>query len=228
MYRKSPRYFKYVFFGIVLSDIVLGHLGLTEFRVISKPLILISLLVYFLRLGTHLEKRTYVLSGCALILSLFGDVFLLFEAYSSLYFVLGLTSFLLAHLLYGFIFSKKRNKRPPIILYIIALLLFIYGTLLFLYLKPSLGTLAYPVLAYVLAILFMAISALARFRNVNAHSFLWVGMGALCFVCSDSILAIDMFKKQIPFASLWIMGSYALAQYLIVEGLLKQSTVLKI
>lgn len=228
MYSKFHKRFKYIFFGIVLIDIILGHLGHTEFRIISKPLILISLLVYFLRSGTHLEKPTYALTVGALALSLVGDLFLLFEANSNLYFILGLTSFLLAHLIYGYVFSRKRNRRPPIIIYLIVVVLLTYGTLLFLLLKSSLGSLTYPVLAYLLAILFMAISALIRFRHANALSFLWVGLGALCFVFSDSILAIDMFKGHIPFASLWIMGSYALAQYLIVKGLLKQNTALKI
>lgn len=227
MIRKSFKSFRPLFFGLALVDISFGLWGFAHLRVVSKPLIMLSLLYYFLRSGRPLEKPTYLLTAAALALSLFGDVFLLFEPYSNRFFILGLAAFLLAHLVYGLVFSRKWNTKPGPAVYLGIFLLIAFGTILFWYLKPSLSTLLIPVLAYVFAILFMAISALTRFRKVSSPSFWFVLIGALSFIASDSILAIDRFKSDIPLSNLWIMGSYALAQYMLVEGLLKQGRLLK-
>jgi uncharacterized membrane protein YhhN len=40
-------------------------------------------------------------------------------------------------------------------------------------------------------------------------------------MASDSMLAINKFMQPLPFASLLIMTTYILAQYLIVEGAIK-------
>lgn len=219
-------YFSAIFLAIVVLDIGIGTLGYPEYRVFSKPLILISLLLYFLGTGRHLEKMSYRLTGAALVLSLLGDIFLLFDAFSPVYFMVGLASFLLAHLLYGVVFSKKWNKKPSPVLYGVLLVLIVYGTLLFLHLKPHLNSLTYPVLGYVCAILFMAITALWRFQRTHRKSFVWVFGGALCFILSDSILALHLFVGDLPYSTVWIMGTYALAQYLIVSGMLWQDGVL--
>ncbi len=215
--------FKYIFGGLVVLDILVANSSFAQYRILTKPLILLSLLIYFGYSGKHLDKSTYFLTLAALILSFLGDVFLLFDSISNLYFILGLVSFLLAHLAYGFVFLKKWNKKPSWSIHIIALALISYGTALFLYLKSGLGALTYPVILYVLGIMFMGISALRRIQKVNRKSFFFVFIGAVFFVISDSILAVHMFKQEIPWSSFLIMSTYALAQYLIVKGILSQN-----
>lgn len=189
----------------------------------TKPLILLSLLIFFWYSGKQLAKTTYYLTLVALASSFLGDVFLLFDSISNLYFILGLISFLLAHVIYGMIFLNKWNQKPRWNIHIITLVLVSYGILLFLYLKGGLGALTYPVVLYVLGILFMAITALRRFQKVTKKSFAFVFTGAIFFVISDSILAIHMFKQEILWSSFLIMVTYALAQYLIVKGILSQN-----
>jgi uncharacterized membrane protein YhhN len=46
--------------------------------------------------------------------------------------------------------------------------------------------------------------------------------GALLFVCSDSLLAINKFGQPFRFAGLLIMFTYCLAQFLIVWGVVKR------
>jgi len=215
--------FKWLFIALVVLDIIAGSAQLSEYRVVTKPLILLSLLIYFAIKGKKLSRTAYFLMLLALFFSLLGDVFLLFDSKSDTYFILGLASFLLAHFTYGAVFLKKRNNRPPQYLYGIIMILVAIGMGLFFYLRDSLEDLIYPVLVYVLGILFMASTAVFRLKKVDQSSFLWVFIGALFFVFSDSVLAINMFKFDVPWSNFWVMGSYATAQYLIVEGVLKQN-----
>jgi uncharacterized membrane protein YhhN len=66
----------------------------------------------------------------------------------------------------------------------------------------------------------MALQALFRFGYTNKKSFTLIFIGALFFMISDSLLAINKFLTPVPLASLGIMFTYMLAQYLIVEGVL--------
>ena len=211
-----------VYLILVICDLLVASSDFDQYRILTKPALLISLLVYFAGTGRYLAKKVYGLMLCALVFSLLGDIFLLFDSRSDSYFVLGLVSFLLAHLTYGTVFMKARNKNPPPYIYGIAMMLIAVGMSLFFYIKDGLDALTYPVIVYILGILFMAISALLRIKKVHANSFLWVSLGAFFFVVSDSILAIDMFRANVPWSTIWIMGSYATAQYLIVEGILRQ------
>ena len=207
---------------LVLFDLACGFESLSSVRLISKPLLLISLLVYFIFNAGSSRNLTFYLMIGALFCSLLGDIFLLFESASSLYFTLGLASFLIAHLLYTFVFILKRKKKPNADFKWVVLIFSAYGILLFFFLKDNLGALKVPVILYILGILTMVVTAYIRKENVTQSSFNLVFIGALFFVVSDSILAIDKFSVGIPFAHILIMGTYATAQYLIMKGVLYQ------
>lgn len=98
-----------------------------------------------------------------------------------------------------------------------------YAIGLFYLLKNSLGEMLIPVIFYIIVILLMAITAFLRQVKVSKISFVLVFLGAILFVISDSILALNKFYMPLSFSSISIMFSYALAQYFIVMGLLKQS-----
>ncbi len=87
-------------------------------------------------------------------------------------------------------------------------------------LYPTLGGLRMPVMLYALVITVMALQALFRFGYTSTKSFALIFCGAICFMISDSLLAINKFLQPVPMASLCIMATYILAQYLIVEGVL--------
>lgn len=80
-----------------------------------------------------------------------------------------------------------------------------------------------PVIVYVFAIMIMAIAAFKRKKNINQKSFILVFLGALFFIASDSLLAINKFLTSIPYAHILVMGTYATAQYLITRGVLFQN-----
>ena len=65
--------------------------------------------------------------------------------------------------------------------------------------------------------LLMAINTRQQINN-KASTFLIIG--ALLFVLSDSLLAINLFVENHWVMSLSVMATYAAAQYLIVKGAL--------
>ncbi len=145
---------------------------------------------------------------------------LLFEDPSGTYFILGLLSFLLAHFCYILVFIRKWNATPPPYFRTVIIALFIYGGTLLYILKDGIGTLLFPVTLYVMAILFMATTAYRRYGSVGAGSFRLVFLGALFFITSDSVLAFEKFMMPVPWAPVFVMATYAAAQYMIVDGIL--------
>lgn len=191
----------------------------------TKPLLLVLLMAifYFQTLQVKSTFRNLIL--CALALSWLGDVLLLFQVVDADFFLAGLISFLAAHVCYILAFRKTSvhhsqtilKEKPWLVLVFIA-----YGTLFFFLIRDGLGDMLIPVMAYMAVILIMGITALNRFRRVEYSSFILVFAGALCFMMSDSLLAINKFSAPFPMAGFFIMLTYIAAQYLIVRGSVKQ------
>ena len=151
---------------------------------------------------------------------LMGDIFLMFVAHSSNYFMLGLISFFIAHLFYCWVFYNFRN--PKINFFRLLFTLTFYALGLFYLLIKTLGDLLIPVVCYIIIILLMVITAFLRQKKVPQKSFTFVIIGAILFMVSDSILALNKFYMPLQFSNLSIMITYGLAQFFIVLGLLKQ------
>ncbi len=218
----KPSYFLPLFIVLVILDLITGSLQNESLRHFTKPLILFSLFIYFAINGRSLYRSTYILILLALFCSWLGDSFLMYETISSNYFMLGLVSFLIAHILYCVVFLKRWNKSASSTYWLVLITLMLYGSVLFMQLKDKLGELLIPVIIYVSAILLMAITAFRRKKMVTSGSFTMVFIGALFFIASDSILAIDKFLIAVPYSHILVMGTYAAAQYLITKGILIQ------
>jgi uncharacterized membrane protein YhhN len=206
-----------------------GH-SLTIF--ISKPLLLLSLaLIYYQASKTSIQSFDRLIIG-ALLFSCLGDVLLLFVEQSEaslLFFAAGLGSFLIAHLFYIFSFwiyppRKKMQVPPLVILFFISLA----GALLCL-LWPGIDTvLKIPVTIYALTICTMGTMAFGMLKKTSQSAAVFLIIGALLFIVSDSLIAINKFK---PNLNIWlprvsIMLTYILAQLMIVKGALKARTQL--
>ena len=210
------------FFCLLLAlELICSHFASLEpYRIITKPLIVLSLIIFFLFRAKHLDSMSKSLTLLALICSLVGDILLLFADQASSFFLAGLVAFLLAHIMYISTFLKRRNPyKKPYLLYI---LLASYAVFIFLLLKNYLGNLMVPVAIYISIILAMAITSFLRINQVSASSFLLVFLGALFFLISDSILAINKFYTPLAMSHISIMFTYATAQLFIVLGLVKQ------
>jgi uncharacterized membrane protein YhhN len=183
--------------------------------VAAKPLLMITLLLYFLSASRGYPKwRVYV--AVALVFSWAGDVFLI----SSDMFIAGLVSFLVAHIFYIIAYQKtgaaSGTLKP---LDIIKFVLF--GGVLIWVLYPGLGDMLIPVLVYALVLLTMGVWAHKRRGATSMTSFALVAAGAILFVVSDSLIAVNKFVFEVPTERILVMSTYIAAQYLIVQGLLK-------
>jgi uncharacterized membrane protein YhhN len=75
-----------------------------------------------------------------------------------------------------------------------------------------------PVAAYVLVIAAMAAQAWGRAKQLGSAASLWVALGSSVFMLSDTLLALDKFVSPLPYAGLWVLATYYVAQGLIVRG----------
>ncbi|MFM2066445.1 MAG: hypothetical protein RLZZ584_1354 [Pseudomonadota bacterium] len=155
----------------------------------------------------------------ALAASCVGDVLLMMRNA----FVPGLVAFLCAHLAY---IALLRSDAPLLahrraVMATLALGATMYGVLVAGGLPAGLRG---PVAAYVLVIALMAAQALGRALleadAMRRRDALGVAAGALCFMLSDSLLALDRFVTPLPQARLWVLASYYAAQILIVHHML--------
>lgn len=216
----TEKQFSVLFFVIVLFEIITGSTETLKMaHYIAKPAIVISLIFLFIKTSEGVSKSIKRITLLALVFSLLGDILLMFVEQSPHFFTIGLVAFLTAHIMYILAFLKHRNKQKPIIGFIVFLL--IYASGLFYLLKDGLGDMLIPVIVYMIVILSMATSAFLRKGMVNNLSYNLVFSGAIFFMISDSILALNKFYEPLPFSNISIMLTYALAQFLIVIGILK-------
>lgn len=197
---------------------------------ITKPLLMVLLLLYFVVDQRHRQHRLFLIIVLALVFSWLGDVMLMYQQNDAMYFMLGLGAFLIAHVFYIIGYRKARIEnfshdlsKPRSARYTFFLLI-IFLTLMTV-LLPHLGEMLIPVIIYAFAITVMAITALHRFGKTTKTSFWMVMGGALIFMFSDSSIAINKFLEPINHASIIIMTTYLTAQYLIVEGVSKHILV---
>ena len=169
-----------------------------------------------LLLAVYAARKNAYLLALALAVSAIGDAMLALEPARM---TLGIISFGLAHILYGWIFLRvlrARGMRGPVG-YVLAALLAVLGTIMLLWLQPSMGELRVPATIYNGVILVMAIIAcLSQAR--------WLAViGALLFVASDSLIALGLFQNYDPAwrgPTVWI--SYVAAQFCLTLGLLEE------
>lgn len=158
----------------------------------------------------------------ALVFSWIGDIILMFTPKGELYFILGLISFLISHILYILLFLKQSNTtayRKNIIFWIAFILILMYLKNMLGFLYPKLGDLKIPVTIYALTISTMLLMALKGYFSWRKPENITILFGAIFFVMSDSILAINKFYEPLPYANFMIMLTYLIAQCAIVIGI---------
>jgi uncharacterized membrane protein YhhN len=186
-----------------------------------KPL-LIPFLIVVVNFATAFPTKKLLLS--ALLFSWIGDVILLFSEKAEIYFICGLVSFLLSHLLYISVFNKQikpRNNGTKAVFWIGVTAIIIYLMVMLFLLLPTLGDLKIPVFVYALVISTMLLFAFKGFLIWHKPANWYILIGAIVFISSDSVLAFNKFYYELRMSSFLIMVTYLVAQYLIVKGILK-------
>ena len=191
---------------IFVIDLFLIFSNQTELRFFTKPVLLPVLILIYIS-GAKSEKiqlAPFFLAG--LVLSFFGDLFLLFKWG----FLPGLGSFLLAHLFYIISFKKKVQHRISAFWPII---LSLYASILLFFLFPYLEEMKIPVIIYAVVIATMMYNAI-KTQNRNLI------IGALLFLISDTLLSVYLFLQPLMILNLLVMATYILAQWFLVKGML--------
>ncbi|MCP4883597.1 MAG: lysoplasmalogenase [Flavobacteriales bacterium] len=211
---RLQKFFLLIFLLVSITDIIAIINDNSLWQTISKPLIIPALAAFYVA-GSKSRNKLYIL---ALIFSFLGDVLLLDK---SNLFLFGIAAFLITQLLYIAIFSKglansslgkKIGALFPFSLFFILLIRI---------LKPGLNDFLIPVIIYGLAIsLFGSVSLLRYLVKKNGTSMVLL-IGAILFILSDSMIALNKFHEPRAYYSVSIMLTYILAQYLISAYMLK-------
>ncbi|WP_293298224.1 lysoplasmalogenase [Pedobacter sp. UBA4863] len=226
MLKKYPQ-FTFAFAIIFFAELLAVTNNLKEIRLVTKPLITLSLMLFLYFTIKRKSRFTgKIITG--LFFSLLGDVFLLFVNSNQLYFMLGLGSFLIAHLFYiAAFYLDSTNKMEVQQRYILPIfMVFGFFCLSYYYLlHPHLGNMNIPVLVYSFVITLMGIMAALRYGKTNFKSFAWILTGAIFFIVSDSVLAYNKFVERLEIGDLLVMATYMLAQFLITMGTVERKFV---
>lgn len=223
----NASWLRYIFYGSTAGVLLAETFGIKGLWAISKPLIVLSLAVWFAQSCPKPLSFSHRWVFIGLLFGWLGDVALMFVAQNGLFFIAGLVAFLLGHLAYIVAFwpqitpfSGSYLQQKPLWMVLTG----IYALGLLFVLWPHVQALTAPVTAYAAVLSAMVLTAWNRKYRVVEISFRIVWVGALLFLISDSILAVNKFVAAVPFAGIWIMGTYIPAQWAIARGMLELSS----
>ncbi|MBK8953186.1 MAG: lysoplasmalogenase [Chitinophagaceae bacterium] len=202
-----------VFLVTLAADILGAEVNNEAIQFATKPLLMPLLALLFLSAMRGKKCRLSFLVLLALFFSWLGDVLLMFQGKQSVFFLSGLSAFLLAHVVYIIFFHKIRIAESVMSRWWILLMVAAYYTGLIIWFSPYLGEMKLPVRIYGLVISFMLMMALHMLYLSNKKAGVLFVTGAVLFVISDSILAINKFYKPLWGASAWIMITYGWPSY---------------
>lgn len=195
---------------------------------IFKPLLMPTLMVLYLINTPKIKSHDAKYLIAALVFSMLGDIFLMPLLDN---FILGLLSFLIGHIFYILLLLKlnngnliaglKKNKLVTFIIFMSYLSLVILLTNSMIN-NSSDFSLIIAVLIYASIISLMVFNSSSLYYNLNTINELIIFIGALFFMFSDSIIAINKFVSPIEFSGFYVMTTYCLAQFLIVYGVLRR------
>lgn len=179
-----------------------------NFSSFLKSVPLLSLIVLVFR---HTNKSNRLLLILGLLFGMTGDVLLDMNRETN--FMFALIVYLIGHLLYISVFHRriKYNKKHiiPTILVLIATIIIGY------FLRNIPQKLLIPVIVYLVVIALMVVSSFM----VNYGNWL-IWSGAIIFMISDTIIAVNKFLIPIPKSTFFNIGLYYLAQIFLISGLI--------
>ena len=204
-------FFGFIYIFIIPEDPV-------GFKIFMKliPMALIIILVLQTKTAFSNTYQKWILFG--LFVCMIADAVIY-------WFLPGLITFFFGHLLLIIAFRHIWRQQIP---KWVAFILLFYGALMAILLvgsqiKAGEIILAFAILAYITVILIMGWHAIATRLPLAI-------IGAIFFMISDSILAIDRFIEPLPFRDALVMGTYYFAQFMIAKSVgspIKQSNLIK-
>jgi uncharacterized membrane protein YhhN len=195
-----------------IACVIGEYMRVREIVYFAKPLATIAVILIAAGSTAPVSTRYRALITIGLFASLTGDVLLMLPED---WFLEGLVSFLVAHLLYITAFAGEGGglRDAPV-----ALVMALIGAAMLALLWPGLGNMRIPVTAYVVVIAMMAWQAVARWRHIGGTAAAMAAVGALSFMISDAALAVQRFRVEFPLATIVVLGSYWAAQWGIAQS----------
>lgn len=213
----------YLYWLVALLHLAGEWLELAPLVIATKPLLMIILGAWYYFATSPARTPTHKMLLAAFAFAWAGDILLMG---SETFFLPGLVAFLITHTLYILAFRKEIISVPGTLLIrknpltALPVLLLSAGLLMLLFnaIQPEMKI---PVIVYALVITLMVIVAMNRYGKVTAMSFRMVVGGALLFMFSDSLIAVNKFYQSVWHAGFFIMLLYVTGQYLIARGTVK-------
>jgi uncharacterized membrane protein YhhN len=221
--------FSILFLLVAAMQLTGQLLHIVKLSTFSKPLITLSLAI-FLITATSIKGRFHKRMLAGLIFALLGDMIPYFFGIRESFFVYQLAAFLGCSLCYISAFYLDFKSAPELDKKGAKLTIIscgILSTAYFFYLRPHLGLMRVPVLAYILVISLMFMMAAFRNLRVNSTSFYLIIIGAGCFVISDALLAYNEFVVNLPYSQSFVILTYMVAQLLITLGAVERQLIHK-
>jgi uncharacterized membrane protein YhhN len=217
--------------AIAVLDWVAVAKGWKRVEIFAKPSTMVAL--FLLLVLTGLSVFQWIYFGLGILFSLAGDIFLMisYARFSNRWFLVGLVSFLLAHVAYIIGLNTPLGNLSPIWMIGIGVILAITSArvlrrILAGVLEKGLPRLVVPVMVYGTVITLMLLSAILTLYRSDwkpSASGL-VSLGATLFYFSDIILAWNKFVNPIRNGRVINMAAYHLGQFALIAGAILQLT----
>ncbi|MCR4825164.1 MAG: lysoplasmalogenase [Bacteroidales bacterium] len=220
--KKSTRISGILFVALALVEVITLCLGIETLHPWLKPFLIPALAAAALTalLPEHKERRTLLLA-LGLTFHTLGDIMLLFDNISFVFFAAGLASFLIGHFFYLAVLLYRlgglRNGKE-IVCWLIPPLLSFPAISFF----DASGALRVVLVIYAITLLYVTASGILwrlRGRQLGWRIF----TGGLLFIGSDAVLALNAFNDiDFPLRHAVVMGTYLLAEWFLVSGMVRQ------
>jgi uncharacterized membrane protein YhhN len=176
----------------------------------ALPILLLAWTVWTCRSGKPAYAHPVALG---LVFGAIGDVSLVFAGG----FLVGLSAFFVGHLCYIAAFARGAAMSGDAAL--AAVVLAAFSVLMLRYLWPHVARVRVPVVLYVTALSLMTWCAIARAAGPEAGgAAASAALGAVSFLASDGLLAVDRFVRRFAGAHAAVMVTYYAAQMLIARS----------
>jgi uncharacterized membrane protein YhhN len=209
-----PKIFLFVFMVVSLIDVIAILNNSSLWQTIAKPFIIPALLAYYIT-SSKSKNKIYIV---ALIFSFAGDVLLLDK---SNLFLFGIGAFLITQVLYVYLFSRGLVSSSRTKKILAGIPFFIFFLVLIRKLKPGLQDFLVPVVIYGIAISLFGYVSLLKYLLKQNKVNLSLLTGAVIFILSDSLIALNKFHESRDVYPVLIMFTYIIAQYLIAVFMLE-------
>ncbi len=192
---------------------------------ITKPFIVLILIIYLFKKFKELQHKLIPLLMVATFFSFLGDVLLLITIDEAMFKLFGICTFTVAQAAYAILYylSTKNKKLKNIALYqrwpeFLAVGITIL-TVIMIY--PSLGDFAVLGLIYAFITSLTIIFALNRRFFVDSKSFWFTFSGVISFFISDALMGDDLFFTKI-WTHAMVMIFYVIGHFLVINGMMSQ------